>query len=128
NGQTTSGTSGFFGIANARTSSILKVGTGAAAPTPRALSLAPAPILLSASGQTVQLAATTTFADGSTGDVTAASQGTVYLTTNAAIARVSADGLGTAAGSGRAIVSALHETILASVQIDVLLSGDSDGD
>ncbi|MFY9824739.1 MAG: hypothetical protein WAM82_25400, partial [Thermoanaerobaculia bacterium] len=128
NGQTTSGTSGFFGIANARTSSILKMGTGAAAPTPRSLSLAPAPILLSASGQTVQLAATTTFADGSTGDVTAASQGTVYLTTNAAIARVSADGLVTAAGSGRAIVSALHESILASVQVDVVLSGDTDGD
>jgi hypothetical protein len=128
NGQTTSGTSSFFGIANARTSSILKVGIGAAAPTPRSLALAPAPIRLSANGQTVQLAATTTFADGSTGDVTAAAQGTVYLTTNAAIARVSADGLVTAAGSGRAIVSALHETILASVQIDIVLSGDADGD
>lgn len=127
-GQTTSGTSSFFGIASRRTSSILKVGIGAAAPTPRGLTLAGPSNRLTASGQTLQLAATVSFADGSTADVTSAAQGTVYLTTNPAIATVSAGGLVTAAGSGRAIVSALHESILASAQIDVVLSGDSDGD
>ena len=62
------------------------------------------------------------------GDVTAAAEGTVYGVTDPAVATVSPDGLVTAVASGRVLVTALHEAIVAALAIDVVTSGDSDGD
>ncbi len=54
--------------------------------------------------------------------------GTNYRSSNAAIAAVSADGVVTARASGTVILSALNEGALAVLQLQIVTSGDSDGD
>lgn len=127
-GHTVSGTSNLFVLAPNKMSAILPVALGGPAPTPVKISVtAPSPHL-STAGQTVQLSVTATFSDASTQDFTAGTAGTTYQTTNPKVATVSADGLVTAVGSGRALVTALNEAILGAVLIDVSMGGDSDGD
>lgn len=128
NGQTASGSSDLFVMAPNRMSAILPVELGAPAPTPVRISVSAPSTSLTTAGQTVQLAVTATYSDASTQNVTAASTGTVYQTTNFRVATVSAEGLVTAVGSGRALVTALHEAILGAILIDVTIGGDSDGD
>jgi uncharacterized repeat protein (TIGR01451 family) len=128
NGQTLSGASGFFTIVPNQVSAINPVAPGAAPATPASLSLAAPAASLTGAGQTLQLAAVAGFPDGSTADVTAASAGTVYLSTNPQVASVSADGLVTAHLSGKVLVTALHEAILSSVVLSVVLSGSTVGD
>ncbi len=52
---------------------------------------------------------------GSIENVTSADSGTIYTSTNPAIASVDANGMVTAHASGRVLIMALHEAILASV-------------
>ncbi len=98
------------------------------ASVPSSISIAAAPTLLRAEGATSRLAVTARFVDGTTGDVTPVSKGTSYVTSNPGIATVSADGTVTAVKSGTAVISAMNENILASVDITVSFAGDSDGD
>lgn len=128
NGRTLSGSSDFFEVRTDRVSGIPKVVLGAAAPTPLRISVSAPSASLTSVGETVQLAVTATFTDGSTADVSAASAGTVYTITDPRVATVSSQGLVTAVASGRVLVTALHEAILGAVLIDVSVSGDSDGD
>lgn len=128
NGQTLSGTSELFAMATGKMSSILPVPLGDPAPAPVRIAIAPPSGPLGAAGQTLQLAVTAFYADGSTRSVTPESEGTVYRSTNPRVATVSADGLVRAVASGRVLVTALHEAILASAFVDVVASGDSDGD
>lgn len=127
-GVTASGTSEFFSIATNRMNAIPPVPLGAAATTPARIAVTAPNVLLSGVGQSVQLAVRATYADGTSRDVTAAEAGTTYSTTNPRIATVDASGRVTATGSGRALVSALHEAVLAAVAIDVVAAGDTDGD
>lgn len=127
-GVTTSGTSARFEIVDRRMSAISVVPVGAAAPTPVRIALSSPVAELTASGQTVQLTVAAGFADGTSRDATAAGEGTTYRSSNPRIATVSADGLVTALSSGRVLVSAFHETILSSVELHIIASGDSDGD
>ncbi|HVG07450.1 MAG TPA: Ig-like domain-containing protein [Thermoanaerobaculia bacterium] len=126
NGRTLSGSSDFFEVRTNRVSGIPKVVLGVAAPTPLRISVSAPAASLTTVGQTVQLAATATFTNGSTANVT--STGTVYTTTDPRVATVSPQGLVTAVASGRVLVTALHEAILGAILIDVSVSGDSDGD
>ncbi|HEY2292505.1 MAG TPA: Ig-like domain-containing protein [Thermoanaerobaculia bacterium] len=97
-------------------------------PVPSSLSLlAPQPTL-STIGQTAQLSAFATFPDGSTADVTAAEKGTDYRSSNPAIASVDANGVVTAHASGVALVSAVNEGALGVLRLQVVTSGDADGD
>lgn len=128
NGRTVSGSSDFFTIQNNRMSAILPVPLGVPAPTPARISVTAPSTILTSAGETVQLAVIATFPDGSAADVTGASSGTVYSTTNPRVAIVSGDGTVTAVASGRALITALHEAILAGILIDVSVGGDSDGD
>lgn len=127
-GGTVSGSSDFFTVANNRMSAIPKVALGAGARTPVRTAVVAPTIQLTAAGATSQLTVTATYDDGSAADVTAATTGTTYATTNPRIATVGPDGLVTARASGRVIVSSLHEAILAAVAISVVTSGDADGD
>jgi hypothetical protein len=97
-------------------------------PIPATLSLTAATTQLAARGQTLQLVAQATYADGTTGDVTLATTGTNYRTSNPAIATVDGNGLVTAQASGVAIVSAVNEGALALLRLQVVLSGSSVGD
>ena len=132
NGVTRSGQSDFFflepNIVNGFDADIL---LGDTSPIPVSLTLTapdtPAGTLTS-QGDATQLVVTATFPDGSTEDVSTASRGTNYTTSNGAIATVNSNGLVTAVSSGTVLISAMNEGALGLIQIQVVLSGDSDGD
>lgn len=95
---------------------------------PTRLTLSGPATTLTSSGQVVQLSAVATLPDGSTLDLSAAGLGTDYRSSNPAIASVDADGVVTALVSGAVLVSAQNDGALGIVRLQVLLSGDSDGD
>src|SRR6185295_2465864 len=97
-------------------------------PIPLGISLSAPASRLQSPGEVLQLAATASFADGSTGDVTLGAAGTTYRSSNPAIASVDADGRVTAQTSGNVLISAINEGAIAILDLEVLLSGDSDGD
>jgi hypothetical protein len=97
-------------------------------PVPSSLSLASPQATLGAIGQTVQLLAVASFPDGSTSDVTQSEKGTDYRSSNPAIASVDANGLVTAHASGVVLMSAVNEGALGVIRLQVVTSGDSDGD
>jgi hypothetical protein len=128
NGQTVSGASDLFTITGNRMNAIPKVEIGTGIPTPQRIRISAPSSTLTASGQTLQLSVLATFPDGATADVTPSATGTIYATTNPAIATVNAEGTVIAQASGRVLISALHEAILDTVAITIVTSGDSDGD
>ena len=74
---------------------------------------------LPGASETTQLQLQATYTDGSAADVTLANQQTVYQSSNAGIASISADGLVTAHSAGTIYVSAIHEGLTASRVIQV---------
>ena len=95
---------------------------------PVTLDLASPVLVLTAIGQTSQMTAIATYPDASQAVVTSAAAGTGYRTSNPAIATVDVDGLVTARASGVALVSAVNEGALGVIRLQVVASGDSDGD
>ncbi|MFY9826796.1 MAG: carboxypeptidase regulatory-like domain-containing protein [Thermoanaerobaculia bacterium] len=128
NGVTRVGQSGLIAIPPDGVISVADIDFNTVLPIPQKLTLtAPAPTL-SAVGATVQLQAKAQYPDGTLSDVTAGDSGTNYRTSNPAIATVGNDGLVTARASGTAILSALHEGALAVLRLQIITSGDADGD
>ncbi|HEX4966361.1 MAG TPA: Ig-like domain-containing protein [Thermoanaerobaculia bacterium] len=97
-------------------------------PIPARLDLSASAASLTATGATAQVFATAIYPDEVEADVTPSSTGTVYRSSNPAIASVDAEGLVTAHSSGVVLVSAVNEGALGMVEIAVQVSGDSDGD
>jgi hypothetical protein len=128
NGQTLSGASDLFSIQPNRTNAFPIVRLGVTPPTPVGIVLTAPSSPLTAAGQTARLQVVATLPDGSTADVTAAANGTVYTTSNSQVATVTADGLLTAHASGKAIIGALHEATLSTALVSVILSGSTVGD
>jgi hypothetical protein len=95
---------------------------------PESLALTSAVSSFGLQGQTAQLTAVATNADGTTTDVSAAGLGTDFRTSNPAIATVDSGGLVTALASGNVIISATNEGALAVLQLQVVLSGSTVGD
>jgi len=126
--ETLSGASDFFTITPNRMNAIPKVELGTGAATPEDITFTLPLTTFTSPGQTAQATVTALFPNGSMEDVTSAVAGTVYSTSNPAVATVSPNGQVTALGSGRALISALHEAILESALITAILSPDSDGD
>ncbi len=83
------------------------------------LTIAPLSLNLTSVGATQQLAVGATFANQSTGNVTAASTGTIYRSSNLAVAVVSPNGQVTALGPGTAIISALNEGAMGLATVTV---------
>jgi hypothetical protein len=128
NGVMRVGQSGLIAIPPNGVIAVTDIDFNVVVPIPQKLMLtAPAPTL-SAVGATAQLQAMAQFPDGSVQDVTAGNSGTDYRTSNAAIATVGGDGLVTARASGTVILSALNEGALAVLRLQVVTSGDADGD
>ncbi|MBT5706327.1 MAG: hypothetical protein HOI66_08390, partial [Verrucomicrobia bacterium] len=71
--------------------------------------------------ETTQLQLQATYTDGSQKDVSLATQQTVYQSSDSSIASISIDGLVTAHRAGSAYVSAIHESMTASLLIQVTL-------
>ncbi len=109
-GVTLSGQSSLFaveaGIANGFDAEIV---LGAVDPIPVSLTVTTPSSTLNSAGATVQLGVTASFPDGSTGEVSAAANGTNYTVSNPGVATVGADGLVTAAMSGTVTVIAMLE-------------------
>jgi hypothetical protein len=127
-GTVRSGSSSLFTVPPNGTVSVVDIGFQNPTPIPTSLTLSGPVTSLSAQGQTVQLAVTAAYADGSTADVTPATSGTDYRTSNAAIATVDAGGLVTAQASGVVIISAATEGALSVLRLQVVLSGSTVGD
>jgi hypothetical protein len=127
-GTVRSGSSSLFTLPPNGTVSVADIGFQNPTPIPTALTLGAPVTSLSAQGQTVQLAVTATYSDGSTADVTSAAAGTDYRTSNAAIATVDANGVVAARASGNVVISAATEGALAVLRLRVVLSGSSVGD
>lgn len=123
-----SGQSDWISIPVNRARHVDEIRFDAPAPIPAMLALSAPDTILTTAGQTVQLTATATLPDSSTVDVTAGAAGTGYLASNPAVATVSPDGLVTALSSGTVLVSALNDGALAVLRLQVVFSGDSDGD
>lgn len=131
NGTIVQGMSGFLNL-NASGSSI-DIGpisfTGFTYP-PIALSLTIGEDLttLSTVGQTLQLYATATYPGGTQLPVIYSDSGTTYVSSNPAVATVSSGGLVTAVSAGNVTITALNEGMAATVQVQVLIALDTDGD
>jgi hypothetical protein len=126
NGVTTFGESEFFTVPANGAVNLPTIIMGNSTPIPVSLSIAPSATLTSP-GQTLQLAVTATYPDGSTKDVTAASTGTNYTISNNAIATVSADGLVTAVSSGAVVVQANNDGATGIGTVPVILGGQQVG-
>ena len=76
----------------------------------------------------VQLLLVARLADGSQIDVSRADAGTTYTVSDGTVVTVDADGRAIALRSGRVVVSALRDGVLALLELDAVLADDSDGD
>lgn len=128
NGVTRSGQSGYLVVPPNGAIRVGDILLDALEPVPSQLVLTAPSTTLQAVGATVQLTATATYPDTHTADVTAASAGTNYTSTNARIASIGENGLVTAASSGTVIITALNDGASALLRVSVVLGGDSDGD
>lgn len=127
-GLTRSGQSDFFLVPESGVIRIPEISFVSLTPIPVELDLSAPSTLLTSIGQEIQLTAVARYGDGATADLTAAATGTGYTSSNPAIATVSPEGLVTARVSGTVLISALNEGALGVLRLQVVLSGDSDGD
>lgn len=128
NGVTRSGQSDWITVPATGVVKVTEISFENPAPIPARLALTVPVTVLTVVGETAQLSATATFSDGSTADLSALAAGTDYRSSNTAIASVDVNGLVTAHASGTVLLSALNEGALAVLQLQVMTSGDSDGD
>lgn len=129
NGATRRGQTGLFTIgADEVTGFDAEVQLDVINPVPISLGLSATSTTLAIIGVSAQVTVTGALSDGTDLDLTLFSDGTDYSTTNPAIATVSADGLVTAVSSGTALISATNEGAIGIIRMQVVLSGDSDGD
>ena len=119
NGVTISGESAFFTVPANGAVNLPPIVMGSATQVPASIAVTPASPAFAAAGQTAQLVVTATFPDGSTKNVSAASTGTNYTTSNAGIATVSANGLVTAVASGTAVIQATNDGAAAILLVKV---------
>lgn len=128
NGQTLSGESALFEITPNASVNVPPILLGATTPIPEIMTLTASLQTLASAGATSQLTVVGVYAGNQSRNITAASTGTTYISSNPAIARVSADGLVTAGSSGTAIVQATNEGASGLIAVTVALSADTDGD
>src|SRR6478672_6845938 len=95
------------------------VSFGAATAPPVSIKLTSPTDSLSTRGQTVQLSVAGTLPNGSVMDLSTQALGTLYVSSNPAIATVSVDGLVTALKHGSVLITARNEGASATIQINV---------
>ena len=122
-GVTQFGQSDFFSIPANGSINVPRIVLGATTPIPNSLAVSSPATTLDTAGATAQLTVMAAYADSSTKDVTAGTEGTIYNISNPAIATVSADGLVTAVSSGTAILQAVNEGTAGIITIQVVLDG-----
>ncbi|MFN7963466.1 MAG: PA14 domain-containing protein [Thermoanaerobaculia bacterium] len=116
-----------FGVARGNTL-VGQLSFAATAPAPLAISLSSPATALDAAHPSAQLAVSGLFVGGISQDLTAATAGTAYTSSNPAVASVYPDGLVTALASGTVLVTARNEGAVSSLRLTVSFANDSDGD
>jgi len=127
NGVTTSGQSDLFTLPANGTVNLPHIQLGNTTPIPTSIAISSPLSELTSAGQTAQLTVTATYAGSPNQDITAASTGTQYRSSNSAIATVSASGLVTAVSSGTAVIQAINEGAPGLITFPVVLAGASHG-
>ena len=127
-GVTVSGQSEYFSITPNSVNQVPKIEFGAPEPIPVAISIFSASDTLTGTGENMSLSVVAQFPDGTSADVTAPESGINFTSSNNSIAAVNADGIVTAVGSGTALIVARKDGVVAVKSINVIVSGDSDGD
>ena len=127
-GTTIFGQSDFLEVGESEGVAVGEIVLGETQPAPAALSMTASSNLLTMVGETSDLSVMATLADGRVVDVTPPGLGTLYRTSNPAVAVVDTSGVVTAVSSGTVIISAANQGIVASVWITVITSSDADGD
>ncbi|HYB98790.1 MAG TPA: Ig-like domain-containing protein [Candidatus Limnocylindrales bacterium] len=97
-------------------------------PIPVILQIGATSTMLTAAAPTSQLTVQGVLVDDSLIDLTAASAGTFYMSSNPAVATVGAGGLVTAVSSGNVLINVVNEGLVGSIALGVTLSNDGDGD
>ena len=128
NGVTRSGQSDFFTIPTNGSVDIPRIVLGSATPIPNQVTVNATTSNLTKAGQTAQLNVVGKYADGGSKNLTSASTGTQYLVSNPALGTITTDGLVTATQSGTLLIQAINEGTQGLLQINIALSGDTDGD
>lgn len=101
---------------------------GGSTQIPTKLTLSSALSTLTSAGQTSPVTVVATYPDTSVKNVSAGGEGTTYTVSNPAVATISPDGLVTAVSSGTILVSANNDGAMGIIRIEVVTSGDTDGD
>jgi hypothetical protein len=127
-GVTRSGQSDYFLVPPNGDVDVAPIQFATAAPIAATLVLTAPVVQLGNLGATVQVTATATYANGTSGNLSLAAQGTNWFTSNPRIATVSPNGLVTAVGTGNALISSMNEGALGMLRISILTGGDLDGD
>jgi hypothetical protein len=125
NNQTIFGESAFFTVNANSAVNLPAITLGAVTQIPVSLTISSSVPSLTTVGQTAQLTVRATYPDGTTKDVTAASTGTNYTASNAAIASINANGLVTAVSSGTVVIQASNDGASGIITAPVVLGGSS---
>ncbi|MFL6211722.1 MAG: Ig-like domain-containing protein [Pyrinomonadaceae bacterium] len=130
NGVTTSGESDYFTIPTNGSVDVPQITLGSMTAIPTSLTITALTNTLTTPGATTQLRAVGTYVNRPATDLTAASTGTSYVSSNPAIATVSVDGLVTAVRSGTVLVQATNEGTQGILMLRIAFAGgiDTDGD
>ncbi len=130
NGQTISGESDLFSVpANGVVNLPPIIIFGTTTPIPTAVAVTAPTNVITQAGATLQLSVTGSYADGTTKNVTAGSNGTKYTISNPAMAVITGDGLVQGITSGTVIVQATLEGTSGLFAIQLTLTSiDTDGD
>lgn len=120
--------SAFVSLVGNGNTTIPVVSFGAVTAPPVSIAVMAPTTTLSALGQTVQLSIAGTLPDENVIDLSTQALGTLYVSSNPTIARVSVDGLVTAVSRGTAIITARNEGATATLQINVTPSDSTLGD
>src|SRR5260370_17840349 len=83
---------------------------------------------LSTAGQTLHLFTLGSYPDGTQQSLSYLDSATTYISSNPALATVDSNGVVTAVSAGNVTITATNEGVVATVQIQVLIAKDTDGD
>ena len=123
-----SGQSGFFTVPEDGVVRVDDIVFDIPAPVADRLEISAPVTTLTADTPSAQLTVTAFYGDTTTADLTAASTGTNYRTSNPALATVDPEGVLTAHASGVVLVTAANEGANGFARFTLVLSADSDGD
>jgi hypothetical protein len=127
-GTVVQGQSGFVPLVANGSTQIPPIVFGTVSSPPIFIQLTSPTTSFTTAGQTAQLSVQGTLPNSTISDLSPQALGTLYISSNPTIVSVSADGLITAVGPGRAIITARNEGAAATIQIKVTTQGSTVGD